>query len=105
MYMIVLVTASSKEEAELIASKLINEKLAACANIIEDVHSIFRWKGKVDHEREVLLVVKSHQDKLDEIISSVKAHHSYDVPEVIAIPILGGNVDYLNWIKDSIESS
>ncbi|MBN1349758.1 divalent-cation tolerance protein CutA [candidate division KSB1 bacterium] len=98
---VVLITASSDGEAREIGSYLVEKRLVACANIIGDIQSIFRWQGKVETEREVLLVLKSAMPKLPEIIKETKRMHSYQVPEIIALPILGGSQDYLNWIHES----
>jgi periplasmic divalent cation tolerance protein len=96
---LVLVTAGSGEEAHSIADKLLAEHKAACVNILPGVSSFFRWKGKVDSAKETLLVIKSKQSLLDDVIKLVKANHSYEVPEIIALPIIGGNPDYLDWIE------
>jgi periplasmic divalent cation tolerance protein len=101
VYIIVFVTAKNVKEANKIATALVKEKLVACANIINGVKSIFTWKGKMDKANEVLLVLKSKKICFPKIVSKVKKLHSYDVPEIIAMPIVGGNKDYLNWIKDS----
>ena len=102
MYIVVFVTTKDKREAEKIAQKLIEEKLAACANIVDGVQSIFWWKGKVDQSNEALMILKSKEELLEKIILTVKALHSYTVPEVIALPLLDGNPDYLKWIEESV---
>ncbi len=99
----VLVTAGSMEEAEKIAGKLLDGKKAACVNIIPGVKSFFWWKGKKEFNEEVLMVVKSRVEILDEVIELVKANHSYDVPEIIAFPIAGGDESYLKWMESEIE--
>ncbi len=99
----VLVTAGSMEEAEKIAGKLLDGKKAACVNIIPGVKSFFWWEGKKESGEEVLMIVKSRIEILDEVITTVKANHSYDVPEIIALPIAGGNEDYLKWLGREIE--
>ena len=105
MYIVILITCPNKKEAQKIAQALIAGKLAACVNIIENIQSIFWWKAKVDHARESLLIVKSGKLKLTKIIRLVKSLHSYQVPEIIALPILAGNKDYLRWIDESIRKS
>jgi periplasmic divalent cation tolerance protein len=95
---IVLITAGSDEEAQKIAKLLVNEKKAACVNIVLGVDSLFRWNGKIDSARESLLLVKTRASLLSEIISLVKEAHSYEVPEVIALPIIGGSEEYLKWL-------
>jgi periplasmic divalent cation tolerance protein len=95
---IVLIAAGSEEEAHKIAKLLVNEKKAACVNIVPGVDSIFRWKGKIDSAHESLLLVKTRASLFPEIISLVKEAHSYEVPEVIALPIIGGSEEYLKWL-------
>ncbi len=102
MYIIILITAKDKKEADKIAQALIKNKLAACVNILPGVQSLFWWQGKVDQAKEALLVVKSRKEKFAKIAKLVKSVHSYDVPEIIAIPIVSGFKPYLNWIDESI---
>lgn len=101
MNIVVLITAKNKREANKISKSLLDDKLIACANVIDGIDSLFWWKGKVCREKEVLLVIKSTKSKFKKIVSAVKNIHSYDVPEIIALPIIDGNPDYLKWIKDS----
>jgi len=98
---VILVTAGSTQEAEGIASVLLKERVVACVNIIDQVQSLFWWEGKIDRAQEVLLVVKTRKPFLERIIELVRENHSYDVPEVIALPIIGGNPAYLEWM-DSV---
>ena len=98
MYIIVLVTAKNKKEAGKIATQLVKDKLIACANIVKDVQSIFSWKGKLEKANEVLLILKARKICFPAIVKAVKKLHSYDVPEIIALPILDGNKDYLKWV-------
>jgi len=105
MYIAVFVTASSKLEAARIARKLVENKAAACVNIIDKIESLFWWKGKVDCSKEALLIIKSKKEKLPRIIKIVKSAHSYQVPEIIAFPIIGGDKNYLKWIDESIRNS
>jgi periplasmic divalent cation tolerance protein len=95
---VILITAGSEEEAHKIASLLVNKRKAACVNIVPGVHSLFRWKGKVDSARESLLLIKTRASLLSGIISLVKEIHSYEVPEIVALPIVGGSEDYLKWL-------
>jgi len=101
MYIVIFVTAKNGREADKIASRLVKDKLIACANVIKDVKSIFSWDEKVQQANEVLLVMKSRKKCLPKIIKIIKKLHSYDVPEIIALPIVGGSAEYLDWIKDS----
>lgn len=102
MHIVVFVTASNKKEAVKIARGLIEKKLAACVNIIEKIESFFRWKGKVERSSETLLVIKSQKKMLNKIIRHVKSAHSYEVPEIIALPITGADKNYLRWIDESV---
>lgn len=96
--LLVLITAGSQEEAQKIAALLVNQRKAACVNIVPGVNSLFRWKGKMDSARESLLLVKTRASLLAEIISLVQEIHSYEVPEIIALPIVGGSENYLQWL-------
>lgn len=101
-YAVVLVTASSVEEAQKIAKELLHEKLAACVNILNDVHSLFWWKKEIDSAREYLLVIKTRLDLFEQVRQKVRALHSYKIPEIIALPIVMGDEDYLKWINKEI---
>jgi periplasmic divalent cation tolerance protein len=98
---IILITAGSEEEAHKIAKLVVNQKKAACVNIVPRVNSLFRWKGKIDSARESLLLVKTRASLLSEIVSLVKEVHSYEVPEIIALPIIGGSEEYLKWLDSA----
>lgn len=100
-YIVVLVTASSKEEARKISWRLLEEKLAACVNIIDGLESHFWWQGKIDSAKEVLLMIKTKKELFNTLAKKVKSLHSYTVPEIIALPIVTGSTEYLNWIHDS----
>ena len=102
-YIVLFITTDTAEEARKIAEVLLEQKKAACVNIIPGVNSVFRWEGKIDSAKENLLVVKTKASLLSEVINLVKKVHSYDVPEIIALPIIGGNKDYLEWIGESVE--
>lgn len=104
-YVVVFVTASTAEEAARIGRALVEERLAACANLIPSIASTYWWKGKIEEAGEALLIIKTRQDLVEQLTARVRALHSYTVPEVIVLPILGGNPDYLKWIKDSTASS
>jgi periplasmic divalent cation tolerance protein len=98
-YVVVMVTASNKQEAEKITQKLLEEKLIACANILGPVSSHFHWAGKIDKAEEYLLFMKSRSDLFDAVSAKVKTLHSYEVPEVLALPILKGSKAYLDWLN------
>jgi periplasmic divalent cation tolerance protein len=95
------VTCKDRREASLIARSLVKEKLAACVNVVPGVASIYRWAGKVEEAREVMLIVKSRRSLSGKLVSRVRALHSYDVPEVVTIPIASGNPAYLRWVRES----
>jgi len=100
-HIIILITAKDKKEAEKIAKGLLEAKLIACANIINGVQSLFWWQGKIGSSKEVLLVLKTKKTLFNKISSKVKSLHSYQTPEIIALSILNGSEDYLNWIDAS----
>lgn len=101
MSIVVFITVPNQKEADKIASTLIKKKLAACVNIIENVHSLFWWQGKVARAKEALLIVKTRKRLVNKLIKKVKSLHSYEVPEIIALPIICGNKEYLKWISES----
>jgi periplasmic divalent cation tolerance protein len=98
---VVLVTTPNGVEARKIGKRVVDAKLAACVNIIPGVRSIYRWKDKVCDDQEVLLVIKTTKRHFRELEDMVKRLHSYDTPEIIAMPILAGSDDYLRWIRES----
>lgn len=99
-FIIAYITAAQEEEAAKIARTIVDERLAACVNIVKDIRSIYRWKGKVEDEREALLVVKTRRALFDRMVKRVRELHSYTVPEVIAFPIIAGSDDYLSWLDE-----
>jgi len=101
-YVLVMITCSSRREALKIKKVLLEERKVACINIIPKVESFFWWKGKIDSCLEVLILAKTKSNNLEEIITLVKKIHSYEVPEIIASPIIGGNKEYLKWINESL---
>ena len=100
---VLFITTADAEEAQRIAGVLVKERKAACVNIVPRVSSFFWWQDKVDSAQESLLIVKSRASVLNQIVNLVKEHHSYDVPEIIALPIIGGNPDYLEWIGKEVK--
>ncbi|RLG75782.1 MAG: divalent-cation tolerance protein CutA [Thermoprotei archaeon] len=97
---VVLITVPNSEVAEKIANMLVSEHLAACANIVPDVTSIYFWEGKVCKDKELLLVIKTRASLMRELVSAVRKAHPYTVPEIIALPIVAGFDGYLKWIED-----
>ena len=102
-YLVILVTTSSSDEAHRIANELLDQKKATCVNIVPGVSSLFRWQDKLDSAHENLLIIKTKASLLNEIVALVSQIHSYDVPEIIALPIVGGNQDYLEWVGREVE--
>lgn len=100
---VVLATASSEKEARKIGMELLKEKLAACVSIVPKISSSYWWKGKIETASESLLIIKTTSTRTAKLIRKVKAVHSYSVPEVIALPILEGNPEYLRWISQSLK--
>ncbi len=98
-YIVVFVTAPSEKEGEKIAQALLKDRLAACVNIVPGLKSVFRWKGKISTEDEVLLLIKTKDTLFERLKKRVIELHSYDVPEVIALGILAGNEKYLDWVE------
>jgi periplasmic divalent cation tolerance protein len=97
---VVLITCGSEEEAVKISNALVEERLAACVNLISPVRSIYRWEGKICDEKEWLLIIKTQRIRFDELEKKVKSLHSYSVPEIIALPIIEGSSSYLNWLAE-----
>ncbi len=95
---VVLITTSSEAESHRIAESLVKEKKAACVNIVPRVESLFWWEGKLDSARESLLLVKTKASLFPQIVEMVKRIHGYEVPEIIALPIITGSEDYLKWL-------
>ena len=101
-YIIVMVTSASREEAEKIAHSLLDEKLIACANIIGPVSSLFWWAGTVEGADEHIILMKSSQDLFQKLSDRVKALHSYEVPEIIALQIVKGSKTYMEWLDSCL---
>ena len=97
---VVFITASNEEEAAKIARALVEGHLAGCVNMVKGVRSIYIWQGKVEDESEVLMIAKTRRELFEALLAKVKELHSYAVPEVIALPIVEGSADYLNWLEE-----
>jgi len=97
-YIIVLITAPNEEEASRISHALVGEKLAACVNIMPAVRSIYRWEGRIEDEKEVLLIIKTKRVLFERLQKRVKELHSYSVPEIVALPLVEGDEAYMNWL-------
>jgi periplasmic divalent cation tolerance protein len=103
--LVVLMTASSLDEARLIARSLVGERLAACCNILGQAESIYRWEGKVEEAVETMVVIKTDAAHFPRLEQRIRELHSYDVPEIIALPISAGSEAYLRWIRESLGNS
>src|SRR2546427_8575188 len=99
--LVVLMTAASQDEASRIAEMLVNSRLAACVQVLPEIHSVYRWKGEVERATETLLLAKTTSDKFDELDRAVREIHSYDTPEIVALPVNAAAESYLNWLLES----
>ena len=102
MHVIVYITASNAKEAGDIAEALLKERLAACANVVESIKSIYWWKGALERDNESLIILKTTESKFDALAERVKELHSYENPEIVAVPILKGSSDYLDWVEGEV---
>lgn len=98
---VVYVTVPNKDAGKKLAESIVTEKLAACVNRVPGVESVYFWDGKIQTDSEELLIIKTRESLLEALTEHVKSNHEYDVPEVISMPITGGNLKYLEWIKNS----
>jgi len=96
-------TTAKAEDAGKIAMQLVERKLAACVQIVEPITSVYRWQGKIESEREILLLIKSTQDLIPDIAELLDEIHPYEVPELVATPIIEGSASYLRWLEDSVQ--
>jgi periplasmic divalent cation tolerance protein len=99
----VLVTTNNKPEAEKISQTLLEKKLIACANIISPISSCFLWQGKIDKATESLIIMKSRTDLFPELSQQIKSLHSYEIPEILALPIVLGSTDYITWMQSVLK--
>jgi periplasmic divalent cation tolerance protein len=98
---VVLVTCVSEEEALKIANALVEDRLAACVNLVAPIRSVYRWEGKIWDEKECLLIIKTQKHRFEGLEKKVKSLHSYSVPEIISLPITEGSLAYLDWIREN----
>jgi len=101
-YIMIFITAANTDEAHEISLALVEEKFVACANTVGAISSTYWWDGQIENADEQLIVCKTLASHLDAVVAWVKSMHSYEVPEIIALPIIGGNPDYLKWIEESV---
>ncbi|MDP6924521.1 MAG: divalent-cation tolerance protein CutA [Candidatus Scalindua sp.] len=99
-YIVIYVTIGSVSEAKKIGRTLVKDKLIACSNIISPIHSIYSWQGKICDDKEALMILKTKKTLFKQIVKRVEELHSYDVPEIIAMPIIEGSSKYLSWINE-----
>lgn len=102
-YIAVYITAGNEEEAVKLGKGLVDNRLAACANLVRAVRSIYRWKGQLCDENETLIIAKSRKELFHKIKDFIKNNHSYEVPEIIAVPIVSGLASYLDWIDENTQ--
>ncbi|MEJ2858679.1 MULTISPECIES: divalent-cation tolerance protein CutA [unclassified Saccharothrix] len=99
-HVVVITTTDREDAAASLARALVEQRLAACVQVSAPVRSVYRWEGEVQEDREWQLWIKTAYDRLDELTDFIQANHSYDTPEVIALPVLAGSPDYLAWITE-----
>lgn len=102
-YVVVLATSKDVAEAEKIAKAVVEKKLAACCNIVKDVRSVYQWEGKVEESSEAMLFIKTRRDALPALEREIKSLHSYKVPEIISLSVLGGDEEYLKWLSSAVK--
>jgi periplasmic divalent cation tolerance protein len=95
---LVYITTSDQEEAERIATALVVERLAACANVLGAIRSVYTWNGKLEKSSEVAMLVKTIQSRVPAVIDRIKSLHSYECPAIVVLPVLGGNPAFLQWV-------
>lgn len=100
---VVFMTAANGEEATRLAEMLIGAHLAACVQILPEMESVYRWEGKIERQSEVLLIAKTSAGKFADLEREVRALHSYDTPEIVAVPIVAGSAPYLKWLGESLQ--
>ena len=103
--LLVFVTISSAEEGRALARDLVTSRLAACVNVIPGISSIYRWKDAVEESAEALLVIKTTPERYPELESAIRSRHSYELPEILAIPVTAGLEPYLAWVGASVEGA
>lgn len=102
--LVVLMTAANREEAVRLADTLVAADLAACVQIMPEMESVYRWQGKIEHVTEVLLIAKTVRSQFAELEREVRARHSYETPEIIALPVVAGSSAYLEWLRSNVLS-
>jgi len=98
----VYMTAGSKDEARNIGKELVSSKLAACVNILDNMNSFYMWDGELQDDNEVVMIAKTTQDRVPDLVQKVKALHSYDCPCIVSLPLIDGNQAFLDWIVEQV---
>ncbi|HWE53137.1 MAG TPA: divalent-cation tolerance protein CutA [Bryobacteraceae bacterium] len=101
---VVFSTCGSEIEAERLARLLVEERLAACVNIVAPVRSFYRWKGVVENANEWMLIIKTSRDLFERLRLSLESAHSYELPEVLAVPVIEGSPNYMSWLQSELET-
>jgi periplasmic divalent cation tolerance protein len=100
----VFITTANSEEAARLADMLIERRLAACVQILPEMESVYRWQGKIERQKEVLLIAKTTNSRFEELERKVREIHSYETPEIVALPVTAGSPPYLEWLKSSVSA-
>ncbi len=101
---VVIMTAANRDEASRLAQLLVEKDLAACVQILPEIESVYQWKGEIEKQTEILLLAKTVKSKFDELERAVRTQHSYETPEVIALPVNAGSAPYLEWLASTVSS-
>ena len=99
----IYMTAGSRQEAEKIGKELVASRLAACVNILDNMNSIYMWQGEVQEDSEVVIIAKTTEDRVPQLVEKVKSLHSYECPCIVSIPVSGGNQAFLDWIAGEVK--
>lgn len=99
---VVFITTANSEEAARLANMLVELRLAACVQILPEMESVYRWQGKIERQKEVLLIAKTTRSRFEELEREVRAIHSYETPEIVALPLAAGSPPYLEWLNSSV---
>ena len=102
-YITIFCTTPDLNTAQKISEELVHNRLAACCNILPGIKSIYHWENKVQQDEELLIIIKSRSDIFSEVERKIKEIHPYSVPEIIALPLINGNIEYLNWMDDNVK--
>ena len=102
-FLLVLTTCGSEDQARRLARGLVEARLAACVSLVPGVESCYRWNGAVEHDREVLLVIKTQNRSFDGVAREIRERSNYELPEILTVPVTGGSEAYLNWLRSSLE--